>query len=270
MTDGGFIVRAASGRDIGDMSELWSLAFGDGRELVEKLISEAGLLPLAVVAELGGRVRSVMFTFDGIRACGLKISYIYALCTHSGHRSLGMGGAVVRKTMRRAYARGADAVCLHPASESLSEWYMRLLGARVLGSAEYVPFQRVAGGGSVRAATPDEYAARRGGSGCSVPIGLLRAQELLCPGSLLLVSAGGSEYPVSADVADGVCRIHEAVCPPELKPAVLSAAAAHFSAGAAVSAEPCAGAPGGIPHLIGTTAAGKPFAGNIVLPFLLD
>ena len=135
----GFTLRMAEKADTADICRIWRLSFGDGEDTVRPLLLDIGLLETAVVAETGGRVRSVMLSFDGVRFGGTSAAYLYALCTDPACRGMGMGEAVVRQSVFAAFRRGAALSCLHPASASLAAWYERILGMRALPAPDYTP-----------------------------------------------------------------------------------------------------------------------------------
>ena len=135
----GFTLRMAEKADTADICRVWRLSFGDEAETVSSLLLDIGLLETAVVAEMEGRVRSVMLSFDGLRFGEVRAAYLYALCTDPACRGQGMGEAVVRQSAFAAFRRGAALACLHPASASLAAWYERIMGMRALPAPDYMP-----------------------------------------------------------------------------------------------------------------------------------
>ena len=135
----GFTLRMAEKTDTSDICRVWRPSFGDEEETVRALLLDVGLLETAVVAEAGGRVRSVRLSFDGLRFGETNAAYLSALCTDPACRGRGMGEAVARESALAAFRRGAALSCLHPASPSLSAWYERILGMRALPPPSYTP-----------------------------------------------------------------------------------------------------------------------------------
>ncbi len=175
----GLTLRPARREDGGDICRVWELCFGDAAETVTALL-EPETLGNTTVAALDGRVRALMAGFDGLDLGGVRASYIFALCTEPGWRGRGLGELVLRGTARRCFERGAELVCLHPASESLARWYAGL-GLETLSRVSY----EAAGRGALRLRRVDagEYAALRAGIEPGVPGALLRAQELFYSGA---------------------------------------------------------------------------------------
>ena len=177
----GFTVRPARRGDAEDVIEAWRLSFGDEESFIHRMLIGLGLLDTAIVAEdEAGHARSAMLSFDGLFLGGVEATYLYALCTHPDFRSRGMGGAVVSECVRAAGERGAQLVCLHPASEELAQWYERLLGMQTLSksvtlSLEPEPMQ----GAVVIRVGAEEYSMARGSYRDTLPLSLLRAQELV-------------------------------------------------------------------------------------------
>jgi ribosomal protein S18 acetylase RimI-like enzyme len=231
----GFAVRPARSGDAEDVIEAWRLSFGDEESFIHRMLIGLGLLRTAIVAEdETGRVRSAMLAFDGLLLGGVETTYLYALCTHPDFRSRGMGGAVVSECVRAAEERGAQLVCLHPASEELAAWYERRLGMQTLSksgalSLEPEPMQ----GAEVIRVGAEEYSMARGGYRDTLPLSLLRAQELVAAdsgASLMLFRRGSREYPMSAEFDGRELVIRELLCPKERLEQTAAAAGALMSA----------------------------------------
>jgi len=120
-------------------------------------------------------VRSCMFAFHGLHHGSLKASYLYGLCTENAYRGRGMGKAVVEFSARCAIEKGADAVFLRAADDSLRRWYISEMGA--LPAAPFSAFRIVPGTAAEKAKSisPQEYFSLRRGSWL-LPPSLLLAQ----------------------------------------------------------------------------------------------
>ncbi len=177
MTD--FILRYANEKDIEQILSIWKVSFGDEDTFVRSLLEDCGLLSYAVCAELDGKGRSFMFSFDGLSFGGRQAAYIYALCTEPAYRRRGLGKAVALYAAEMAAERGAKTVFLKPAKEELEKWYATSLGA--------VPFARTAveifrpSGATVIAEeiSPEEYLDGRKANSLELPRSLILAQDCI-------------------------------------------------------------------------------------------
>lgn len=263
-------LRPARWEDIGDICRVWEASFGDTAETVEKLL-EPEALENTTVAELEGRARALMTAFDGLELGGVRTSYIAALCTEPGFRGRGLGKLVLRETARRAFERGAQLVCLHPASEGLERWYAGL-GLETLSRVSYEAAQCASEGPlRLERVGAQGYAALRAGAAPVVPGTLLRAQELFYSG------ADGGFFAF-----DGGCgcvqrgekgaEIRELLCPKRQGPAAAAAVSERFGCAVRLPRALPAGSERGSAHLMGLwkNGARRVLTQPPYLPFLLD
>lgn len=118
------ILRYAKPEDMEDVCRVWQASFGDSEDFVRTFFEKTNILTTTVVAECDGKVVSLMCAFDGIGT----MSYLYALCTAPEYRGHGIGGEVLRETVRLAFERGAQTAALHPATSELTKWYEDCFG----------------------------------------------------------------------------------------------------------------------------------------------
>ena len=173
-----FTLRRAAESDRRQIIGIWQESFGDSEEFIAGML-DSGLMAAAVGAEKDGRLRSVMFAFDGLRRDGESFSYLYALCTEKSYRSLGLGKAVTHFAAEEALGRGADAVFLRPADSGLEAWYAASMGAEVMTRyAAQTVFVSPSASRKAEAISSREYPSLRRGSDWEIPEALLLAQEL--------------------------------------------------------------------------------------------
>lgn len=271
MTGQRFVLRPPAEADLADIAACWRASFGDSEEFIRDFFAAADPLRHAVAAEADGRVRSVMFAFDGLSLGGVRASYLYALCTHPQFRRQGLGGAVVSRLAAECLDEGAELVCLSPADAALERWYCAALGFRPLQRAEDLcvrPAPNRDGRCTILSAA--EYAALRHAE-IEVTPQLLAAQETLCRhygGALLRTELDGGEALLCAEPREGGIFVRDLVCPPALAGRALSAAAAHFGVKAVYLRRP-----GGTGEaLLGLSRSGASPAclRSEFFPFLLD
>ena len=228
----GFVLRPAAESDLPDIFDCWQRAFGDGEAFLRDLFAAADPLCHAVAAEAGGRVRSVMFAFDGLDFGGMCASYLYALCTHPDFRGRGMGGAVVAQLARESLDAGAELVCLSPADAGLEAWYCSTLGMRPLQRAQDVPLETASAESAAdcRVIPAAEYAALRR-TMLNVTPQILAAQEALYRhygGAMLRLEAEGKTILACAEAQDGTVLLRDLVCPPALRGRAAAAVSTRF------------------------------------------
>lgn len=261
----GVILRGARREDIGDICQIWEVCFGDAPETVEKLL-EPETLENTTVAELDGRVRALMAGFDGLEFGGVRASYIFALCTVPDYRGRGLGGRVLRGTARRCFERGAELVCLHPASEGLARWYAHL-GLETFSRASFGDAPGAGAAPGLRRVGAEEYAALRAGAGPRVPGALLRAQELFYSGADggFFAFDGGA---MCVQRGEGGAELRELLCPEGRRAAVREA----FGGSALLPRVLSADSGQGSTHLMGLwrDASRRDLDKPPYLPFLLD
>lgn len=266
------ILRAARLEDLDEICRVWERCFGDAAETVKGLMSPE-MLEKTMVAELEGRVRSLMTAFDGLILGGVRSSYILALCTAPEFRGLGLGERVLRETVRAAFGRGAELVCLHPASESLARWYERL-GLCVLSRVSYEP-AAASGGVELERVGAGEYAALRTGAAPAVPEALLRAQELFYSGGdggLFSLTGGVWSGCACVQRTETGAQIRELICPRQYRAAAAAEVSGRFGAPACLPRLLPPDAERGDAHLMGVrrTGGAVSLTGPLYLPFTLD
>lgn len=233
-----FLLRPANEGDTEQLIKIWCEAFGDNEAFVRDMLHDCGLIEKAVGAEMDGALRSVIFRFEDLRCGGLPAAYLYALCTQSEYRGLGMGRAVTEYGTKCALERGAKNVFLRPGESSLEKWYCEELSARVVSRSDEDIFRpSFPAVEKARELSPQEYMRLRPDSFWSVGKDIIQAQGLInryCGGSFLAV--GGS---ILCAVENWGCvTVHELFSPhPE---EALSAAAEFFSVPALHILRPCA------------------------------
>ena len=264
------ILRAAGRQDIGDICRVWERSFGDGPETVKKLLGPECLENTAVV-ELDGHVRCLMTGFDGVGFGDVRAGYILALCTQPEYRGRGLGGMVLREAARRAFERGAELVCLRPASESLARWYAGL-GLDTLSRTLPVIPEGEACRLSLRPVSVREYASLRGAALPRVPEALLRAQEIFYTGDdggLFALDGGGC---VCVQDAEQSMEVRELICPERFKAAVAKAVSERFGRTVRLVRALPSDSGEGSTHLMGLWKDGRKrkLAAGAYLPFTLD
>lgn len=266
------ILRAARREDLADICRVWGICFGDAAETVKGLMGPE-MLETTTAAELGGRVRSFMAAFDGLVLGGVRTSYILGLCTAPDFRGRGLGERVLRGTVRAAFERGAEFVCLHPASESLARWYERS-GLRVLSRVSYEPAPSSGSVGLERIGA-GEYTAIREDAADAVPETLLRAQELFYgggDGGLFALTCPPRRGCVCVQRTENGAEIRELVCPQEYRAAAAAEVLRRFGAPACLPRHLPPDAERGAAHLMGLcrTGAALDLTGPLYLPFTID
>lgn len=266
------IVRMARPEDLVEICRVWELCFGDPEETV-KLIMSPEMLERTTVAELGGHVRSFMAAFDGLILGGARASYVLALCTVPEFRGRGLGESVLRMAVHGAFERGAELVCLHPASESLAQWYEKL-GLRILSRVLYEP-AAVLGHVELERIGAAEYTVLRSGMASTVPEALLRSQELFyCggDGGLFAVTDGLRRGCACVQNSENGVQLRELICPRQYTSAAAAEISRRFSAPVRTPRLLSPGAERGSVHLMGLWKTGRTVSlkGQLYLPFTLD
>jgi len=222
-----FLLRPAKAEDTEQIVKIWQECFGDSADFIADML-RCGILENAVGAEIGGKLRCVMFAFDSLRCGGVPASYLYALGTELNFRGKGLGRAVTDYAAHCAFERGAKAVFLRPGSEGLEKWYCDVIGARVVsrcGTETYCP--DISTSEKAHELSPWEYFQRRPFAFWGVDENFILAQGVVNRyyGGSFLSAAGGI---LCAEERDGAVLVREVFSPdPE---ATLSAAAQWFSA----------------------------------------
>ena len=267
------IFRYAGEKDLPSLRRIWSLSFGDSEALAEGILRDTGVLRYTVVAEEDGALCAMMAAFDGVRFGELNTSYLYALCTHPKHRGKGIGKALTLESTRRAFDRGCDAVCLHPANERLANWYGNMgfqsvpapLQAETPAADHPLPLQPL---------SPEEYALLRSVWVQAIPASLLHAQALLCEdsgGGFFAAEMEGQKVLFCAETDGSGLLLRELLCPGLSPHPVAAAVAAALGAERAVYRDDTVSPSVQVPHLM---FLGKEkstvLPTRALLPFLLD
>ena len=227
-----FLLRPAAAADAPDIIEIWSHSFGDPPEFVSALLDEATLLPCALCAEAEGRVKSVMFAFEGLSLGGRSAAYLYALCTAPEARGYGMGRAVISAMAQRCFDRGAEIVVLSPANDGLAAWYERILGTKPMAAYADTLQPLEASGAVCTPLRAAEYLALRQNA-AGVTRQLLCAQDVLhrfFGGGFFRVEKDGATALACAEPTENGLLLRELICPEALRPAAAAAVAAYFGA----------------------------------------
>ena len=230
-----FILRPATAADAPDMIDIWTRSFGDSPEFVSALLKEADLLSGALCAKAAGKVKSVMFAFEGLSLGGVPAAYLYALCTHPDARGHGMGSAVVRALAERCFDRGAELVFLAPADAGLAAWYERILNAKPMSGFEDIPQTLRSRGAVCQRISASEYAAARTNRG-GVTAQLLSAQSVLhrfFGGGFFRLETESGVALACAEPKDGSVLIRELLCTVDAVPEVCGALADYYGCGRA-------------------------------------
>lgn len=174
-----FILRPAEKNDAEQIIKIWHSSFGDSEAYIHDTLA-CGLLGSAVVAEMGGLVRSCMFAFDGLAAGSIPAAYLFALCTDMSCRGLGLGRAVCAYAAEKAQERGAGAVFLRPADVGLEKWYADTFGAVAVSRSHVENFRPdLSLGEMAREIDAGEYFRLRNAAAWIIPETMLRAQNCI-------------------------------------------------------------------------------------------
>ena len=126
-------VRRGVSADVPVLKALWSCVFGDPDADIDAFFETFFDDGICVVAESGKMPAAMGFLLpvgflrvpdeDDV-PCGM----IYAVATEPSMRKLGCGAAVTRRLLDAASTQGMGAVVLHPAEDSLFEYYNAKVG----------------------------------------------------------------------------------------------------------------------------------------------
>lgn len=122
------IVSIASKEDIGELTALWQLCFGDDRDYIGAFMRSRFVPERTLIGREDGRICSVLYLLDGkVRIAGeaFDAAYLYAACTHPDFRSRGYMGELLRSAESLCRDAGLDYICLVPAADSLFDYYSR-------------------------------------------------------------------------------------------------------------------------------------------------
>jgi GNAT superfamily N-acetyltransferase len=113
--------RASKPGDTPALRALWAACFGDPEAFIDAYLTRLYRPGMAAVAESEGIAAAMAFFIPDftLRLPGevsRSVAYLYAICTHPGHRAQGLGAAV---THTAAALSGCELVCLLPADAGL-------------------------------------------------------------------------------------------------------------------------------------------------------
>jgi len=152
-------IRKFEGRDREQLLHLWHTVFGDNYLFVGDFLDNVILPGRGFVADVEGSIAAAAYIIDGITVDGEPHPYIYAVSTLPEYRGHGCGEAVSRACAELIESEGGKA-SLHPAEESLFNWYGKMGFKSAFGvyegnvetSAEPIALTII---------SPSEYAERR-------------------------------------------------------------------------------------------------------------
>lgn len=122
------IISTSSKEDIGELTVLWQICFGDDDEYVGAFMRDRFVPEHTLVGREGGRICSALYLLRGkVRIAGeaFDAAYLYAACTHPDFRSRGYMGELLRSAEKLCRDSGLDYICLVPAEDSLFDYYSR-------------------------------------------------------------------------------------------------------------------------------------------------
>ena len=197
----GIVIRPLRPGDLPAVKRIWSASFGDSEELVESLLLRHGVLDSSLGVELDGQVCAQFSLLEGLKYKDAAVTYLYALCTAPECRSLGCGSALVKSAVNRAFERGADMVCLSPASQTLAEWYRRF-GFMSTSSQAPVPIVPADAGLRLIPVTAEEYLTERRFESVVPSMQILNIQQhffSVSGGGFFRSASGGKPWYISAE-----------------------------------------------------------------------
>lgn len=106
----------------GELQRLWSLAFGDGPELIRGFFETGYQRDCCRCLRMDGRVAAGLYWFDG-EMDGEKLAYLYAVATHPDFRNRGLCRALMEDTRQVLAGRGYTGILLTPAEPGLRRMY---------------------------------------------------------------------------------------------------------------------------------------------------
>lgn len=122
------MIRLSDVTDRESLIILWQEAFGDSREAVEIFLDKRCLTQNTLVADVDGKIASMLFLLEGkIKAKDkiLKAYYLYAAATLKEFRGKGIMAQMLCEAEKLAQSRGIDLICLKPAEKSLYGFYKK-------------------------------------------------------------------------------------------------------------------------------------------------
>ncbi|MGI6029255.1 MAG: GNAT family N-acetyltransferase [Candidatus Heteroscillospira sp.] len=100
---------------------LWQTVFGDGEDFITEFLDEVVKPGRGAVWDEDGVIAAVAYIIDGITVENQPLPYIYAVSTLPEYRGRGLGRAV-----SLACAEMSGGAVLHPAENSLFDWYGKM------------------------------------------------------------------------------------------------------------------------------------------------
>lgn len=121
------ICRMARETDSEALLSLWQMCFTeDTTDDVRAFLSLTEITQQACCAFLGDTLVSMLFLLPATavyKQTAYPVRYLYAGCTHPAHRRRGYYCLLLAFAAEQARAQGNHAIYLHPAEESLFEYY---------------------------------------------------------------------------------------------------------------------------------------------------
>lgn len=154
------ITRQIRSSDREQLIALWQSVFGDSVDFIEDFLDNVMLPSRGFVAEVDGKIGSAAYIIDGISVSARPFPYIYAVSTLPEHRGLGMGEAVSLACARQIESEGGTAA-LHPAEDSLFNWYGKMGFAPSFSACESIIDISSETPIALKQLTPVEYALER-------------------------------------------------------------------------------------------------------------
>ena len=157
-------IRIARPGEASLLSPLWEGGFGDGADFAA-LFAQKAFVPEnhLLLFEDGAAVSmTAIFPCALVDAAGRAepAGCIYGLCTLPGQRGLGYAEALLNAAEEQMRRRGMRRTILHPASDSLFDWYARR-GFCTAFTVQEACFRADAAEGSLRVLEAGEYASLR-------------------------------------------------------------------------------------------------------------
>ncbi len=120
------IVRFSKSKDINEIINLWSEAFGDGEKEIKFFLDNKYIPENTLVLEENGKIASMLFLLEGkmhINNTEYPSYYLYAACTSKVFRGRGYMAYLLNEANRVAELRNKEFICLMPGERSLFDFY---------------------------------------------------------------------------------------------------------------------------------------------------
>lgn len=115
-----------------ELKNLWHTVFGDSPDIIDAYFRLFYDPKLTATEYVDGKLAAAAYVlpagylvYDGNRE---KCAHIYAVAVYPEYRGMGFGISVTNKAVEIAKAQGYSAVVLHPAEESLFQYYEKHCG----------------------------------------------------------------------------------------------------------------------------------------------